>query len=390
MSGQRVVWGLLVVVVSLGLLPSVMVAAAPSVPSAPPPPGARHFPETGHWLAGAFLRVWDRQGGLRRFGFPLTPPLQDGDGKTVQWTERARLEYDPHLPAGQRVVLGLLGQEVSQAHAAEPGFQPVVASPRRAGRFFVQTGHTLTGRFLSGWEAGGGLPVFGYPISEVLQEASPTDGVVRAVQYFERTRFEHHPDRAGTVDEVQFGLLGRQLYRGGGTLAPAVVDDVAPALVRRPPAELALQPADLPAGFTLREAREDGAGTMASRLYWHDAAETIGIYAVSSVVQVHPSIEDARLGFADLAASLAEEHGSSLDELIGIGEEGLVWSQTDTRADGLAIRFVIVGFRQANVVGVVMTTAPIAASDTVAAERWALVVVGRAGAEVGPADGLSP
>ena len=100
MQGQRVVWGLLVVVVSLSLLPTDMVAAAPSVPSAPPPPGARHFPETGHSLAGAFLRAWERQGGLPRFGFPLTPPLQDDGGKTVQWTERARLEYDPRLPAG--------------------------------------------------------------------------------------------------------------------------------------------------------------------------------------------------------------------------------------------------------------------------------------------------
>jgi hypothetical protein len=32
------------------------------------------------------------------------------------------------------------------------------------------------------------------------------------VQYFERNRFEHHPEFAGTPDEVQLGLLGSRLY----------------------------------------------------------------------------------------------------------------------------------------------------------------------------------
>jgi hypothetical protein len=32
------------------------------------------------------------------------------------------------------------------------------------------------------------------------------------VQYFERNRFEHFPELAGTPFEVQLGLLGRELF----------------------------------------------------------------------------------------------------------------------------------------------------------------------------------
>jgi len=33
------------------------------------------------------------------------------------------------------------------------------------------------------------------------------------VQYFERNRFELHPEQAGTPFEAQLGLLGTQLYK---------------------------------------------------------------------------------------------------------------------------------------------------------------------------------
>jgi hypothetical protein len=36
------------------------------------------------------------------------------------------------------------------------------------------------------------------------------------VQYFERARFEYHPEYAGTDHEVLLGLLGSQLLRERG------------------------------------------------------------------------------------------------------------------------------------------------------------------------------
>ena len=70
-----------------------------------------------------------------------------------------------------------------------------------AGQYFDVTGHWVTGRFLQVWQQSGGLPVFGYPLSGVIDE----NGV--AVQYFERQRFEYHPANPAPYD-VLLGLLG--------------------------------------------------------------------------------------------------------------------------------------------------------------------------------------
>ena len=59
--------------------------------------------------------------------------------------------------------------------------------------------------------ARGGLAVFGYPLTEEFAEVSAEDGQPYTVQYFERARFEHHPEHAGTAYEVLLGHLGRAL-----------------------------------------------------------------------------------------------------------------------------------------------------------------------------------
>jgi hypothetical protein len=85
--------------------------------------GCRLFPETGHTLCGAFLNYWRDNGGLERFGYPISEPteetLANGDGTwtgTVQYFERRRLEWHPEN-AGTRyeVLLGLLGREILPA-----------------------------------------------------------------------------------------------------------------------------------------------------------------------------------------------------------------------------------------------------------------------------------
>jgi hypothetical protein len=67
--------------------------------------------------------------------------------------------------------------------------------------------------FLRFWQQTGGLEVYGYPISEEVTEVSPTDGRLYTVQYFERNRFEYHPEHAGTRYEVMLGLLGANLLK---------------------------------------------------------------------------------------------------------------------------------------------------------------------------------
>ena len=85
--------------------------------------------------------------------------------------------------------------------------------------FFPETQHTLTGAFLSYWQHYGGLPVYGFPITEEFIEKSPTDDKPYTVQYFERNRFEYHPENASPND-VQLGLLGVQVT-GPRIFAPA-------------------------------------------------------------------------------------------------------------------------------------------------------------------------
>jgi len=80
--------------------------------------------------------------------------------------------------------------------------------------YFPPVGHTLKNAFLKFWQQNGGLPVFGYPLTEEFSEVSPTDGKTYTVQYFERNRFELHPEFAGTRNEVLMGLLGVEMTRG--------------------------------------------------------------------------------------------------------------------------------------------------------------------------------
>ena len=60
----------------------------------------------------------------------------------------------------------------------------------------------------------GGWSIFGLPLTEEFAEVNPADGKTYTVQYFERFRFEYHPEHAGTPFEVQLGLLGTQATVG--------------------------------------------------------------------------------------------------------------------------------------------------------------------------------
>jgi hypothetical protein len=68
---------------------------------------------------------------------------------------------------------------------------------------FPQTGHTVAPPFFPPWQVQGGLPAFGYPLTDQVAE-----GGLR-MQYFERQRFEHHPENAPPY-HVLFGLIGAQ------------------------------------------------------------------------------------------------------------------------------------------------------------------------------------
>jgi hypothetical protein len=161
---------------------------------------ARFFPETSLYVFAPFADYWASHGGLAVFGLPITPDFEQGS-LTVQWFERARFEKHPELPAGQQVQLGRLGAE---AHSAAP---PLPRDPGNGQQFFPATGHSIGGPFLDFWQRNGGLALFGLPLTEEVTENGLT------VQWFERARFEYHPENAGTPNAVQLTQLGRQLWQ---------------------------------------------------------------------------------------------------------------------------------------------------------------------------------
>ena len=213
-------------------------AFAPFQPAPPPAAGsgARYFPQTGHSVSGAFRRFFDSHGGITIFGYPRTEAFQQA-GRQVQWFQRAMFEYHPEFAGTPyEVELRLLGSELTAGRdfARPPAAPTPTATPAPAAAnasvakaakkkaaarpaaptaaptvYFPQTGHSVSFGFLDYFNKNGGLDVFGYPISDEVQEAGP-DGTVGTVQYFQRARFEYHPEFAGTPYAVELGLLGDQ------------------------------------------------------------------------------------------------------------------------------------------------------------------------------------
>ncbi len=81
-----------------------------------PQTGCRYFSETQLNVCQPFLRYWERNGGLERFGYPLTSMREEqieGRAYQVQYFERRRMELHPeHAGTDSAVLLGLLGRDL--------------------------------------------------------------------------------------------------------------------------------------------------------------------------------------------------------------------------------------------------------------------------------------
>jgi hypothetical protein len=207
------------------------------------------FSQTNHHLSGraGFLNYWRENGGVLIFGYPISEEIIE-HGRVVQYFERARFEYHPESFGQEgQIQLSLLGRELTAGRVFPD------ATPDMGTQYFPETKHTLSGKFLKFWLKRGGLPVFGFPISEPLDEVSPMDGQTRTTQYFERARFEYHPEALGGfyqqtaqanglalagLHEIELGDLGRQAaqregYAFGGSSQLAGAPDWAPTIWNR-------------------------------------------------------------------------------------------------------------------------------------------------------------
>lgn len=192
----------------------------PATPVDPPGDGTLYFPETGHTLGGVFLNYWQNNGGLAKFGYPRTEPFVEYDAMTdqsyqVQYFERVRMEYHPEYEGTEySVLLGHIGRWSLAKRNVDPWESAV--PPGTGDRYFAESGHSLSGEFLTYWENNGGLMYFGYPISEEFEEFNIEDGGEYTVQYFERARMELHHDPETGEPMILLGLLGNEMLRERG------------------------------------------------------------------------------------------------------------------------------------------------------------------------------
>jgi len=210
----------------LALLLVLGAGSASAAPSRQERTTAVFFRETQNWVAPPFYDFWSGNGGLPIFGYPLAPTdlmTSPDDGKVyaTQIFERNRLEYHPENPAPYRVQLGRLGVEVLQKQGRNWQDFPK-GEPKRGCDFFPETGHTLCEPFRSYWRRYGldlgmrgvaraeSIALFGLPISEPMMETN-ADGATVLTQWFERARFEYHPNNPPQY-RVLLGLLGKELY----------------------------------------------------------------------------------------------------------------------------------------------------------------------------------
>jgi hypothetical protein len=135
-----------VLLVQLGTLRYRAKYGGAGAPGQRPNRAGAYFAETGRYLGGGFLEYWRANGGVMRQGYPISDEFDevsevDGQRYTVQYFERAVMEYHPENPPGHRVLLSLLGVQhlrdketparpsPTAADAATPGSTVTPATP---------------------------------------------------------------------------------------------------------------------------------------------------------------------------------------------------------------------------------------------------------------------
>jgi hypothetical protein len=214
----------------------------------------RCFSETGQCISGRIREFWEQNGGLPVFGFPTGSQQEiqiEGQALQAQQFQRNRLELHPENQRPYDVLLGRLGVDrLMQQGRDWFGFPK--SGPQSGCRFFSETGHNVCGDVLQAWHMNGlefdgkngkseaeNLALFGLPISDLQTET--IEGKDYQVQWFERARFELHPENQAPYN-VLLGLLGNEVSSG---LSPAP-QQIVPQPTPQPTAPPAPQPAPQP------------------------------------------------------------------------------------------------------------------------------------------------
>ncbi len=190
----------------------------------PPTGGDECFDATGYCISERIRQYWHQNGGLPVFGYPISPQHKatiEGQIYEVQWFERNRLELHPENAAPYDVLLGRLSEDLLYAQGRVWQDNPK-SQPQSGCRYFDETGYNVCGEILAAWRANGleldgspgftedeNMALFGLPLGDAQMET--IEGQQYLVQWFERARFEVHPENA-PPHNVLLGLLGNEAF----------------------------------------------------------------------------------------------------------------------------------------------------------------------------------
>lgn len=214
-----------------------------------------NVPGITNCIQGRFREYWEQNGGLRAFGYPLTPVTNetsdDGQIYPTQWFERNRFELHANNQRPYDVLLGRLGAQRLLQVGRNWQAEPREAGPVSGCLWFAETGHNVCDQqpgtdapgtgFLSTWsgfDTNGPrcpyattaacysvyLAFFGYPLTAPRVETNRSGDTVET-QWFERARLEWHNG------QVLLGLLGSEI-QGDTPGFPSPTPSPAPAAVR--------------------------------------------------------------------------------------------------------------------------------------------------------------
>jgi glucose/arabinose dehydrogenase len=321
------------------LLLATSAQLAVASPAANAQTSRRCFAETGFCIEGRIRQFWEQNGGLPVFGFPIGPQGQEqieGQPFQVQWFERNRLELHPENARPYDVLLGRLGADRLEQQTRD--WHTFPTSEARTGcRFFPETDHNVCGAILAAWRASGlefdgrrgtseaeSLALFGLPLSDAQEEDTPNGKFT--IQWFERARFELHPENQPPYN-VLLGLLGNELR--GRPAAPSP----APSPVRPPDAVAARL--RVPAGFEVRGFAE-GLGRPRLMTVGPDGALYVAEYAAGKITRLPDANRDGTAdAYETVVSGLVGPHNAEwIAGCLYVAEHDKVSRHCDADGDG--------------------------------------------------------
>jgi hypothetical protein len=163
---------------------------------------------TGIAVAPLFAEFYDGNGGTRVMGYPITEPFLDtASGRTIQYFQTMRLEYDGTRPEAERVVIAGLGEWAFEGVVSST---PAATSTDGEIRYFDEN-LFVQDAFLTFYETYGGEQLFGAPISPQFDEGG------QQVQYFRNVRLEWDPNQPPAF-RIQVSRLGEAHFEESGAM----------------------------------------------------------------------------------------------------------------------------------------------------------------------------